>query len=56
MGGLASVDPNGAITLLPDGQYQIRFTVLRALGDPTNPNHVVVAETPSFVINRFAPR
>lgn len=43
-------------SILPDGQYKIRFTVLRAEGDPTNPNHVVVAETPSFFINRLAPR
>lgn len=41
---------------LPDGQYMIRFSVLRALGDPTNPGHVVIAETPSFFINRSTPR
>jgi subtilisin family serine protease len=41
-------------SVLPDGSYTIRLTLLRALGDPTNPNHVIVTETPRFVIDRFA--
>lgn len=49
--GLGAFDAS----VLPDGEYLIRFTVLRALGDPTNPNHVVVAETPRFFVDRSAP-
>jgi len=52
MGGLASVDPSGASILLPEGEYQSCFNVFRSLGNPTNPNHVVVAETPRVVISR----
>ncbi len=40
---------------LPSGEYKLRVTALKALGDPTNPAHVVVRETPRFFINRFAP-
>ena len=45
MGGLASVDPSGASILLPEGEYQSCFNVFRSLGNPTNPNHVVVVFT-----------
>ncbi len=37
---------------LPDGRYRIRFTLVKALGDPTNPNHVELAESPVFIIDR----
>jgi subtilisin family serine protease len=46
--GLGSFDAS----VLPDGEYKIRLEVLKALGDPTNPNHVVTVETPRFVIDR----
>ena len=48
--GLGSFDAS----VLPDGEYKIRLEVLKALGDPTNPNHVVTVETPRFVIDRSA--
>jgi minor extracellular serine protease Vpr len=41
-------------SFLPDGEYKIRLEMLKALGDPTNPNHVVTVETPRFVIDRSA--
>jgi minor extracellular serine protease Vpr len=50
--------PNGFFTsafsgaTLPDGQYRIRITVLRALGNPTNPNHVETWTSPVFTIAR----
>ena len=37
---------------LPNGEYQFRITVLKALGDPTNPAHYEVHESPSFFIQR----
>jgi len=37
---------------LPTGAYTIRVHALRAEGDPTNPAHTVVAETPVFYIDR----
>lgn len=41
-------------TALPNGAYTIRFTALKAGGDPTNPAHLEVSETDTFVIDRFA--
>jgi minor extracellular serine protease Vpr len=38
--------------LVPDGEYVARFTVLRAGGDPTNPQHVDVVDSPRFKIAR----
>ena len=41
-------------TALPNGAYTIRFTALKAGGDPTNPAHWEASETDTFVIDRFA--
>ena len=46
--GFGDFDATG----LPDGEYRYRMTILKALGDPTNPAHSVVVESPSFVIDR----
>jgi len=48
--GLGDVDASG----LPDGRYTIRITVLKAAGNPSNPAHIVSAETPHFFIDRLA--
>ena len=37
---------------LADGQYQLRLTVLKALGDAANPAHVETWTSPSFTIDR----
>jgi len=34
------VGPVGAQTLLPDGEYVMKLSLLKALGDPSNPAHV----------------
>jgi hypothetical protein len=39
-------------TGLPDGQYYLRVTAVKALGDVSNPNHVEVRDSPIFVIDR----
>ncbi|MFU8889419.1 MAG: S8 family serine peptidase [Trueperaceae bacterium] len=41
-------------TALPNGAYTIRFTALKAGGDPTNPAHWEASETDTFAIDRFA--
>ena len=46
--GLGDLDA----TALPTGAYTIRVRALRAEGDPTNPAHTVVIETPVFFIDR----
>jgi minor extracellular serine protease Vpr len=38
--------------LVPDGEYVARFTVVKAGGDPTNPAHVVIRDSPRFRIDR----
>lgn len=47
--GFGDFDASG----LPDGEYRFRVHLLRALGDPTNPAHRVVVESPSFFIARY---
>src|SRR5262245_12762765 len=37
---------------VPDGEYVIRISVLRALGDASNPAHWDVWTSPRFVIDR----
>jgi hypothetical protein len=37
---------------LPDGQYVVRFTVLKALGDESNPAHVETWWSPVVTIDR----
>jgi hypothetical protein len=51
MGWDGSVGPANARTQLPNGTYLLRLTVLRALGDPTNPAH---SETISFATVNIA--
>jgi minor extracellular serine protease Vpr len=46
--GLGDFDASG----LPDGEYRFRIHLLKALGDPTNPAHRVMVETPNFFIAR----
>jgi len=48
--GLGALDAE----TLPDGEYTVRVSVLKAEGDPTNPAHTTVFETPSFFVDRFA--
>jgi minor extracellular serine protease Vpr len=48
--GLGDLDSS----TLPDGEYTVRVSVLKAEGDPTNPAHTTVFETPSFFVDRFA--
>ena len=48
--GLGDIDASG----LPDGRYTIRISILKANGNPGNPDHVVTAETPHFFIDRLA--
>jgi hypothetical protein len=40
------------ISTLPDGQYVVRFTVLKALGDESNPAHVETWWSPVVTIDR----
>jgi minor extracellular serine protease Vpr len=37
---------------LPDGDYQLQLTVLKALGDPDNPAHWETWTSPTFTIDR----
>ncbi len=37
---------------VPDGQYKVRLTVLKALGDPANPAHTETWTSPAFTIDR----
>lgn len=37
---------------VPDGQYMLKVSVLKALGDPSNPAHVETWMSPMFVIDR----
>lgn len=39
-------------SILPDGQYVVRISTVKALGDPTNPNHTVTLDSPVFDISR----
>lgn len=48
--GLGDIDASG----LPDGRYTIRITILKAGGNPSNPNHLEIAETPHFFIDRLS--
>jgi len=48
--GVGDIDASG----LPDGRYTIRISILKANGNPSNPDHVVTAETPHFFIDRIA--
>ncbi len=41
-------------TVLPNGAYRFRLTLLKAGGDATNPAHFEVAESPVFYIDRTA--
>jgi minor extracellular serine protease Vpr len=49
---------DGTITIggraipVPNGQYQMTMTVLKALGDESNPAHVETWESPTFTITR----
>lgn len=37
---------------VPDGDYVLVMTVVNALGDPKNPDHVETYDTPSFTVDR----
>ncbi|HXH35707.1 MAG TPA: S8 family serine peptidase [Plantibacter sp.] len=37
---------------VPDGQYKVRLTVLKALGDPANPAHTETWTSPTITIDR----
>ena len=39
-------------SVLPNGAYRFRVTLLKAEGDPTNPAHYEVVESPVFYIDR----
>jgi subtilisin family serine protease len=41
-----------SVNTLPDGSYVLRFSVLKALGDPANPAHWETWISPTFVIDR----
>lgn len=47
-----SAKVNGRRTPLPMGDYKLKLTVLKALGDPANPSHYETWESPAFKINR----
>ncbi len=40
------------VITVPDGQYVITMTALKALGDPTNPAHIETWTSPAFNIDR----
>ncbi len=42
----------GGVQTLPDGDYIMEITVLAALGDEANPDHVENFTTPSFTVDR----
>jgi minor extracellular serine protease Vpr len=50
-GTLAKSNGKGRTTL-PDGQYVLEVTALKALGDPANPDHVETWTSPAFTIDR----
>jgi hypothetical protein len=47
---------NGRRTPLPMGDYQLRLSVLKALGDPNNPAHWETWTSPVITIVRSASR
>ncbi|MBC7290471.1 MAG: S8 family serine peptidase [Actinotalea sp.] len=50
-GTLAKTNGKGRTTL-PDGAYVLEVTALKALGDPTSPDHVETWTSPVFTIDR----
>ena len=49
-----SVGPTGARTQLANGEYMLKLTLVRALGDPSNPAHLETATFASVNIQRPA--
>lgn len=47
--GVGDIDASG----LPDGRYIIRITIVKAGGNPSNPDHLEITETPHFFIDRL---
>jgi subtilisin family serine protease len=45
-------NPGGPIQTVPDGQYVIEISVLKALGDPANPAHTETWQSPLITIDR----
>ncbi len=44
--------PNGRVKDVPNGTYRIDLTILKALGDPTNPAHLEKWSSPNITIAR----
>jgi hypothetical protein len=50
--GRTMSQPGGSAQPVPDGQYRIELSVLKALGDPVNPAHVEHWSSPQIGIDR----
>lgn len=47
-----TVEQNGQLVEVPNGQYYLKIEVLKPLGDPSNPSHWEVWNSPSMAIQR----